>query len=173
MGSVSLRAHAERRTRRHTQFLNAGKVIFGDHGFQAAKVRDICAEAGLTERYYYESFGDLRDLFEAVYFRELDVLRQTLDRALAGAPRKPEAMAHALIEAYFTLLRTDTRLARILIVEIYGAAANIKDLYRRGVKQLPHRASPASSEEMTSRRWAVPQSQHGPRGEAHGHDQPY
>lgn len=132
-------SHAERRTRRDTQFLDAGKVIFGDHGFQAAKVRDICAEAGLTERYYYESFGDLRDLFEAVYFRELGVLRHTLDRALAGATRKPEAMAHTLIESYFTLLRTDTRLARILIVEIYGAAANIKGLYRRGVKQFADR----------------------------------
>ncbi|MFT5063072.1 MAG: AcrR family transcriptional regulator, partial [Gammaproteobacteria bacterium] len=130
---------AQRRARRDQQFIEAAKVVFGDHGFQATKMRQICAEAGLTERYYYESFGSLNDLFEAVYFRELDTLRAALDEATKNANSDPASMAKALVTAYYQLLDEDRRLARILIVDIYSAAPNIPGLYRRGIKEFADR----------------------------------
>ena len=129
----------ERMALRRDKFLDAGKVAFGNLGFQSTKISDVCAAAGLTERYYYEAFGSLTKLFEAVYLRELEVLRQALDKAAAQAPDNPEAKAQALIEAYFRLLEDDRRLARILIIDIYGAAPSIDHLYSRGVQQFADR----------------------------------
>lgn len=129
----------ERHEERREKFLVAGKVIFGDRGFQDAKVRDICAEAGLTERYYYETFGSLPKLYEAVYYRELAVLQGTLDKVVATGPREPEVMALALLRAYYSLLFNDQRLARILIIDIYGAASNIRELYKHGIQEFSDR----------------------------------
>lgn len=33
----------------------------------SVRVKDVVAEAGLTERYFYESFSDLAALFDAVF----------------------------------------------------------------------------------------------------------
>ncbi len=129
--------------------MDAAKTVFGEHGFQGSTVRQICAEAGLTERYFYESFDNPVALFEAVYDRELEVLNETLDAAIAGASRAPETLALALTEAYFGLLRADPKLARILIIEVYGTATNISKLYRRGVLQFANKIKLVLADAMT------------------------
>lgn len=123
-----------RRARRREQFLQAGKTVFGEIGFRAATLRGICCEAGLTERYFYESFDNPLDLFTAVHDRQLEHLREVLTAAIAQAPREPEAMTRSVIEAYYALLRSDPRLTRILIIEIYGTTQDMERLYQRGIQ---------------------------------------
>jgi AcrR family transcriptional regulator len=124
----------ERINARKQQFLDAGKTVFGTLGFQAANVKDVCAAAGLTERYYYEAFGSLPKLFEAVYLQALDRLRQVLEEASSRSPQESAAQLRSMISSYFELLKSDRYLARILIIEIYGAAPAISNLYERGVR---------------------------------------
>lgn len=124
----------QRRARRRETFLRAGKAVFGDRGVQAATLRGICREAGLTERYFYESFDNPLDLFATVYDRELDRLREVLARALADAPRDTEALTRRVITAYYAQLRDDPRLTRILIIEVYGTVRDMQRLYRRGIQ---------------------------------------
>lgn len=125
----------KRRARRREQFLEAGKTAFGDAGFQGATLRRICGEAGLTERYFYESFDNPLDLFTAVHDRQLDHLREVLAAALASAPQEPEAMALSALEACYGLLRDDPRLTRILLIEVYGTTQDMERLYRRGIRE--------------------------------------
>jgi AcrR family transcriptional regulator len=129
----------ERVNARRQQFLDAGKTVFGTLGFQAANVKDICAAAGLTERYYYEAFGSLPKLFEAVYLQALDRLRLVLEEAASQSPQDSPAQLRSMINAYFELLKSDRHLARILILEIYGAAPAISNLYQHGVRQFAAR----------------------------------
>lgn len=124
-----------RRARRRAQFLAAGKAVFGDYGFQGTTLRRICGEAGLTERYFYESFDNPQDLFTAVHDAQLEHLRGVLAAAITAAPREPEAMARSVVEAYYELLRSDPRLARILLIEIFGTTQDMERLYRRGVQE--------------------------------------
>ncbi|MGH9792076.1 MAG: TetR/AcrR family transcriptional regulator, partial [Candidatus Acidiferrales bacterium] len=70
----SLQRSAERRAR----LIQAGVQVFGTKGFHSATVKQICAEAGLTERYFYESFENLNALFLATYDHELERLRAVL-----------------------------------------------------------------------------------------------
>lgn len=125
----------KRRARRREQFLDAGKTVFGDLGFQGATLRRICGEAGLTERYFYESFDNPLDLFTAVHDRQLEHLREAMVTAIAEAPREQEALARSVLEAYYGLLRDDPRLTRILLIEIYGTTQDTERLYRKGVRE--------------------------------------
>ena len=130
---------SERASARKQQFLDAGKEVFGHVGFQAAGVKDVCTAAGLTERYYYEAFGNLSKLFEAVYLEALDHLQQVLDEAASHSLQEPQAQLRSMVSSYFKLLKGDRRLARILIIEVYGAAPAITNLYDRGVRQFAAR----------------------------------
>jgi AcrR family transcriptional regulator len=129
----------ERAEARKQQFLDAGKTVFGTLGVQAASVKDVCAAAGLTERYYYEAFGSLPKLFAAVYLQALDRLRQVLEEAASRSPQDSSAQLRSMIRSYFELLESDRHLARILILEIYGAAPAINNLYEYSVRQFAER----------------------------------
>jgi AcrR family transcriptional regulator len=129
----------ERANVRKQQFLDAGKTVFGTLGFQAANVKDVCAAAGLTERYYYEAFGSLPKLFEGVYLQALDRLRQVLEGAASRSPQDSPSQLRSMISSYFALLKSDRHLARILILEIYGAAPAISNVYEYGVRHFAAR----------------------------------
>ena len=45
----------ERKQARREKLIEAGIQAYGTHGFFAVTVKDICTEAKLTERYFYES----------------------------------------------------------------------------------------------------------------------
>jgi hypothetical protein len=59
----------QRQAERQQKLLEAGLQCFGTHGFYKVTVREICAEAKLTERYFYESFKNTESLLVAVYQR--------------------------------------------------------------------------------------------------------
>jgi AcrR family transcriptional regulator len=107
--------------------------VFGTQGVQAATVKQICTEAGLTERYFYESFDNQQALFWVVYQQCLARLRDTIVASLSRAPEDVETLARDALRAYYRELRSDPRLSRILLIEIYGAGQNPDLLYRHGV----------------------------------------
>src|SRR4029077_5184552 len=41
---------------RRAKLLDAGLELFGTRGYATTGVKDVCREAGLTDRYFYESF---------------------------------------------------------------------------------------------------------------------
>lgn len=125
----------QRRSQRRQRLVDAGKEVFGEVGFQAATVRQICRSAGLTERYFYESFVNLNELFNATYDHELDRLREALTRAIITSGGGVEAMARAGLEEYFGFLKRDPQAARILLIEVYGTTQDMDRLYRRGVQE--------------------------------------
>src|ERR1700690_3386694 len=58
---------AQRSAVRRGQLLPAGLEMFGTAGWRQSTVRGICAAAGLSERYFYESFASRDELLLAVY----------------------------------------------------------------------------------------------------------
>src|SRR5690348_11547753 len=81
---------AERIAARRARLLDAGLELFGTQGFSATGVKDVCREAGLTDRYFYESFGDGRELFLAVFDRLTDELFSAVATAVARSGADPE-----------------------------------------------------------------------------------
>ncbi len=124
-----------RRAQRRRQFIEAGHVIFGSEGYQAASVKKLCRAAELTERYFYESFKRREDLFAACYDEKLDTLFATLLASLAPDARRIDEVVEGGLLRLFESLRDDSHMARILLIEIYGVPYDQQRLYERSISR--------------------------------------
>lgn len=117
---------AERVLERRRQLVAAGVECFGTRGYHAVTVRELCAEAQLTERYFYESFKDREALFAAVYEDLVERLRQ--DFTAAALPKAPslDGMARAGLGAFFRGLQKDPRCSRIIMVEVLTVSVEME-----------------------------------------------
>src|SRR4051794_19105906 len=77
----------ERASQRRTQLVAAGRKLFGKSGYAAVTVRSVCVEAGLTERYFYESFSNREELLAAVYLACVGDLQEAVNGAIVDAER--------------------------------------------------------------------------------------
>ena len=78
-------SHADRMAERRAAFIEAGFQLIGTEGYRAATVRAVCKQAGITDRYFYELFGNTEGLLIAVYETVAEALQQALMQALAEA----------------------------------------------------------------------------------------
>lgn len=107
----------ERRLQRRQRFIEAGVEVFGTRGLFQTTMRDLCAEARLTDRYFYESFRRVEDVFEQVYVELSQQLIARLGAAMMQAPRRMDAVAEAGLRVFFGFVQEDRRRARILLVD--------------------------------------------------------
>lgn len=123
-----------RQAERRQRFVEAGLTVFGSRGYHNSTVRSICAEAGLTERYFYESFSNSEDLLCVVYDYTNQRIRERILATLMDSPREPSAIAYATLEAFLTIMRDDPRMAQILFVEVLGVSERVDARYRASVE---------------------------------------
>src|SRR6201985_229935 len=79
---TSLRAQSKLKTRRRV--LDAARQLFMERGYEAATIRDIASQAGLSTGAVFASFVDKTDLFNAVMAE--DFQRQVEDLREASKP---------------------------------------------------------------------------------------
>jgi AcrR family transcriptional regulator len=108
----------ERREARRAAFVEAGLDEVGSGGWAALTLRSVCRRAGLTERYFYESFGGL-DAFRAGL---VDLVAAEVETAIAGALREvddraPADTIRAVVEAVWRTLIDDPRRGRVATME--------------------------------------------------------
>ncbi len=107
----------ERQRQRHDKLIDAGIRIFGSKGFHGATVREICVEAHLTERYFYESFKNMSELFIAVYSQVRQELMDQTKTALRHAKPAPDDLLEASLRVFLEFIRNDPYRARIFLIE--------------------------------------------------------
>src|SRR5262245_30805543 len=97
----------ERQAQRRARIVEAGIELFGVKGFHGVGVRDVCAAAKLTERYFYESFENREALFLTVYQEAARRIRVAVAEAHAKAEPEAVAVARAGLEATLRGFRDD------------------------------------------------------------------
>jgi AcrR family transcriptional regulator len=112
----------DRRAERRGRLVEAGLELLGREGWQGATVRAVCAEARLTERYFYESFDGRDELLLAVFDRVATEAAEAVLAAIEAAPHDARAKSRAAIEAFVELLTEDPRRGRAVLVESMGNA---------------------------------------------------
>ena len=126
---------SERVAARRAKLLDAGLELFGTRGFASTGVKDVCCEAGLTDRYFYESFNDSGALFLAVFDRLTDELFEAVATAAVAAGGDPERQLHDAIAAFVQALAADPRKTRVIFAEPAAAgpaaAAHMRTTLRR------------------------------------------
>ena len=110
---------AERRER----LLEAALEVFSARTFRGSKVRDICSEAGLTERYFYESFRNKEALLGALADRIVTDFVAAAAPSIALAATDIDAAIHDGVRDFVASLTDDPRRARILFIESVGVSA--------------------------------------------------
>ena len=108
---------SERKMARREKLIEAGIETYGTHGFFSVTVKDICIEAKLTERYFYESFKKSEDLFQTIYLQLIEQLQKTLMEGILLTAPEPKKMIRSGLTALFTMLKEDPRVARIIYVD--------------------------------------------------------
>ena len=120
---------------RRERLLDAGLELFGTRGYGATGVKDVCREAGLTDRYFYESFGGSGELFVAVFDRVVDDLFAAVALAAVDAGADPEDQLRAAIGTFVSTLADDPRKTRLIFGEADAAgpaaAAHMRTTLRR------------------------------------------
>jgi AcrR family transcriptional regulator len=97
----------DRQTLRRDELISAGVNVLGGESGSALTVRAVCRAAGLTERYFYESFDDRDDFVRAVY----DHVCSTAMTALTSSTTPRDA-----VERFVALMVDDPVRGRVLLI---------------------------------------------------------
>lgn len=126
-----------RRERRRAELISAGLELFGTHGFRAVSVKRVCDHAGLTQRYFYESFADRSALLAGVYedcvtfarSQVMEVATPLLPADGGGvATTDVPVVARATLGAFITALAENPHRARVMLVEVVGVDEDLERL---------------------------------------------
>lgn len=107
----------ERHRNRRTRLIEAATELIGTRGVAAATVTAVCAESGVTSRYFYQHFSDRDALLRAVYQQLYATFQEVIVDAIPDAGEPPEVLAYAPIRRLVGMIDNDPRLGRILFVE--------------------------------------------------------
>ena len=109
---------SERRVERRAAIMRAAISVFGEIGYRNSSVKAICAAAGLTERYFYESFQNSEDLLQACFQEVTQGLFAKTRTAALAREGSPLDRVHAGLLVYFGELRRNPSAARVFLVEM-------------------------------------------------------
>jgi AcrR family transcriptional regulator len=126
----------QRRAERRARLIAAAIAVYGERGYRQATVKAVCEAAGLTERYFYESFGNSEELlvtsFNAVTYAVLD----EITAAARAAGRGRGARARAMLNAYFSALQRSPASARVYLVEIRGVSREVDKAFDAALRAI-------------------------------------
>lgn len=110
----------ERQRLRRAKLIEGALEVFGTKGFHATTVREVCVAAHLTERYFYESFKTLPQLFLATYTELRQQLMDLTLAALAQSEPTPLGLLEPAMRVFLAFIRDDPRRGRIMLVDSLG-----------------------------------------------------
>jgi AcrR family transcriptional regulator len=129
-------SHDDRRAQRRGQLVAAAIEVYGERGYRHATVKAVCEAAGLTERYFYESFANSDELLIASFNTVTARVFGELTRAAEAAGCDRADRARAMLHAYFTALKADPRSARVFLVEIRGVSREVDKAFDASLRTI-------------------------------------
>ena len=115
----------ERRALRREKLIAAAIAVYGERGYRNATVKAVCEAAGLTERYFYESFENSEALLLTSFKAVTYAVFEEIKAAGRTAGRGRVVRARAMLEAYLGALQRDPVSARVFLVEIRGVSREV------------------------------------------------
>lgn len=112
----------DRRAQRRARLIEAGLDVVGEVGIAKLTMTAVCRRAGLTQRYFYESFADRDALLLAMLAAAVAATDTAGISARSAAGDDVYARCRATVGAAVTVLTDDPRLARAF-VESVGSAS--------------------------------------------------
>ncbi|WP_068053086.1 TetR/AcrR family transcriptional regulator [Nocardia xishanensis] len=124
-------APEERVRLRRAAILDSALEQFGTSGYAAASIKQICRGAGVTERYFYESFPSREVCLAALYDTLSEAMRAATAAALAETEPDLDALTAAGLRAFIGYLTQDPRRAQVVLVEVVGVSPDMEQRRHR------------------------------------------
>jgi len=113
----------QRRSERRAHLVEAALEIWQEQGWAAVTMRGVCAQAGLTDRYFYESFTDRDALLGTVWDQMRDETLEMLDTAItAVSDQGALEQLHAALDAVVHHIADEPSRAQIIFGDHAGSA---------------------------------------------------
>ena len=113
----------QRRAERRAQLVDAALEIWQEQGWAAVTMRGVCAQAGLTDRYFYESFTDRDALLGTVWDQMRDETLEMLVGAIAAVSDQGAIdQLHAALDAVVHHIADEPARAQIIFGDHAGSA---------------------------------------------------
>ena len=125
-----------REEERRKKLIEAGLEAFGTRGYTKTNIKMICGIAGLTERYFYESFHHKEDLLCAVYRELIDEGQREAMAALEDSEGFPLETASRVLKMFYQRFQQDPRRAQVQLFEILGVSPKIDREYQNAMRLL-------------------------------------
>ncbi|MEV0354587.1 MULTISPECIES: TetR/AcrR family transcriptional regulator [unclassified Nocardia] len=108
----------ERREARRAGLLDAALDLIGESGAAGVTMRAVCRRAGLTDRYFYESFAGRDELLDVLYRQVAEEFLGPMTAfAVADDPSRDRALSELLVDKVLD----DPRKSRLFLVEPYSS----------------------------------------------------
>ncbi|MDO9498186.1 MAG: TetR/AcrR family transcriptional regulator [Nocardioides sp.] len=107
----------ERVAARRARLVEATITLLAEQGEARTTMTAACAGAGLTERYFYESFGSRDEALVAALDTAASRIAETAVTAVAGSLGPPVDRVRAGLSAVLDLLGTYPALGRVVVLE--------------------------------------------------------
>jgi AcrR family transcriptional regulator len=117
----------ERKKQRRERLIEAAFDVFGREGYRNTTMRLICAQARLTERYFYEHFATTDDVFVAVHRRQSAIVSQRIMAEVIQKGSDNQSATRAGLHAFFLFIKEDP-------LNMQAKVASYADFVRAGIK---------------------------------------
>jgi AcrR family transcriptional regulator len=121
---------AQRRDRRRERLIRAGRDLFAGHGYNRISIGQVCAEAKVSTRAFYEEFAGRQALLLAVHENVAGAGMEAVG-AVMGAPDIDEidttARIGRLFCAYAAAVTKDPAAAKVAFVEVQSAGQEVEE----------------------------------------------
>lgn len=128
-GRYAGKSASTRERERREKLVAAGIALIGRNGFAATSIDALCAEAGLTKRYFYQSFSSREELLTASY----DAANREFIKAImqAAAPHLQDSknLVRTGLQTCFQWVQDHPDEARLIMLEAVSVRAQIGHVY--------------------------------------------
>lgn len=128
-GKYAGKSASAREQERKQKLLAAGIHLIGSQGYATTSIDAICAEAGLTKRYFYEAFASREELLIASYEAANRQFLQTITLAATAHLSDAKQMVRAGLESTFDWVSSHPDEARLIMLEAMTVRSQIGRVY--------------------------------------------
>lgn len=128
-GKYAGKAASTRQRERKEKLILAGMKLIGSEGFAASSVDAVCAEAGLTKRYFYESFKNREELLIEAYREATRELMSSIMKAAAPYREDSRKLVRAGIQQTFTFVQQNPDKAKLIMIEAMSVRSQLGRVY--------------------------------------------
>lgn len=128
-GQYAGKAASARQAERREKLLAAGVRLFGSQGFSATSIDAVCAEAGLTKRYFYESFSGSEELLTEAYRAATGEFLQSIMQATTPYLSDSRKLVRAGLQQTFQYVADNPDNARLIMIEAMSVRSQLGKVY--------------------------------------------